>query len=127
MSRREVLKEMMKDRRKADQNRAAEEAPQAEPKQTSEKRVKAKEEPRQPGELTEAEARKCLMDKAMKEGDQKALMAIPLEDSDTFYQRWLRYVEEEEDANRGRAIASGRAGPSSETRKKLREKRKKRR
>ncbi len=74
--------------------------------------------------ITEAEARKHLMDKAMREGDQAALLTIPMEDSDTFHARWVRYVEEAEAENRRR---TGREGPSDATRKKLREKRKKRR
>ena len=78
----------------------------------------------QPEGITEAEARKHLMDKAMREGDQAALLTIPMEDSDTFHARWVRYVEEAEAENRRR---TGREGPSDATRKKLREKRKKRR
>ena len=80
-------------------------------------------EPRElaPGEISEAEARKILMDDAMKRGDQQALMQIPLEDSAAFYQRWLRWSEDLRERNN-----SPRSGPSNEKRKALREKRKKR-
>ena len=75
-----------------------------------------------PGEISEAEARKILMDDAMKRGDQQALMEIPLENSATFYQRWLRWSESLRERNN-----SPRSGPSNEKRKALREKRKKKR
>ena len=80
-------------------------------------------EPRElaPGEISEAEARKILMDDAMKRGDQQALMEIPLEDAATFYQRWLRWTDNLHVRNN-----SSRNGPSNEKRKALREKRKKR-
>ena len=74
-----------------------------------------------PGTITEAEARKLLMDEAMKRGDRQAVMEIPLEDSDTFYQRFLRRNEEVRKRNQ-----AARGVPSNETRKALREKRKKR-
>ena len=73
-----------------------------------------------PGEISEAEARKILMDDAMKRGDQQALMEIPLEDSAIFYQRWLRWSENLCERNN-----SLRSGPSNEKRRTLREKRKK--
>ena len=73
-----------------------------------------------PGEISEAEARKILMDDAMKRGDQQALMEIPLEDSAIFYQRWLRWSENLCERNN-----SLRSGPSNEKRRALREKRKK--
>ncbi len=76
---------------------------------------------RKPGTFTEAEARKLLMDEALKRGDQQALREIPLEDSDTFYQRYLRRNEEVRKRNQ-----AARGVPSNETRKALREKRKKR-
>ncbi len=76
---------------------------------------------RKPGTFTEAEARKLLMDEAMERGDQHALTEIPLEDSDTFYQRYLRRNEEVRKRNQ-----AARGVPSNETRKALREKRKKR-
>ena len=80
-------------------------------------------EPRElaPGEISEAEARKILMDDAMKRGDQQALMEIPLEDSAAFFQRWLRWNE-----NLHERSNSPRSGPSNEKRRALREKRKKR-
>ena len=74
-----------------------------------------------PGTITEAEARKLLMDEAMKRGDRQAVMEIPLEDSETFYQRYLRRNEEVRKRNQ-----AARGVPSNETRKALREKRKKR-
>ena len=75
------------------------------------------------GALSEAEARKLLMDEAIRRGDQQAILEIPLEDSDTFYQRWLRRNEEVRKRN---LINMGAAGvPPSDTRKALREKRKK--
>ena len=77
------------------------------------------------GALSEAEARKLLMDEAIRRGDQQAILEIPLEDSDTFYQRWLRRNEEVRKRN---LINMGAAGvPLSNTRKALREKRKKKR
>ncbi len=92
--------------------------------ETAEPEVKAPApEPRElaPGEISEAEARKILMDDAMKRGDQQALMQIPLEDSAAFYQRWLRWSEDLRKTHN-----SPRSGPSNEKRKALREKRKKR-
>lgn len=74
-------------------------------------------------ELTEDEARDILIEKAAKENDHKTVMAILEEDSETFYRRWLKYTEETEKQNRRKAAV--RAGPSPETRKKLRQKRKK--
>ena len=74
-------------------------------------------------ELTEDEARDILIEKAAKENDHKTVMAILEEDSETFYRRWLKYTEETEKQNRLKAAA--RAGPSPETRKKLRQKRRK--
>ena len=73
-----------------------------------------------PGELTEAEARKILLEDAMKRKDQAALLAIPKEDSDTLHDRWLRYTARVE-----REAIRSRYGPSADTRKALREKRKK--
>ena len=74
-----------------------------------------------PGEIGEAEARKILMDDAMRRGDQQALMEIPLEDAAAFYQRWLRWSEDLRETHN-----SPRSGPSNEKRRALREKRKKR-
>ena len=87
------------------------------------KNTPAAPEPRElaPGEISEAEARKILMEDAMKRGDQQALMEIPLEDAATFYQRWLRWSENLRERNN-----SPRSGPSDEKRRALREKRKKR-
>ena len=74
-----------------------------------------------PGEISEAEARKILIDDAMRRGDQKALMEIPLEDTAKIYQRWLRYCSNLHENN-----DPPRIGPSNEKRRALREKRKKR-
>ena len=55
------------------------------------------EEPRiddaEPGTVTETEARKTLMDDAMRRKDQAAIMAIPLEDFPALHARWEKYVE----------------------------------
>lgn len=75
-----------------------------------------------PGMLTEAEARKRLMDDAMKRKDQAAILSIPMEDSNALHERWEKYVERVEREAKGPP-----GGPSPETRKALREKRKKRR
>ena len=42
--------------------------------------------------LSEAEVRKKLIEDAMRRGDQKALMTIPLEDPWQLRERWLRYI-----------------------------------
>ena len=83
---------------------------------------KPREPERIPGGLTEAEARKILIEDAMKRNDQTALLAIPKEDSDTLHDRWLRYTARVE-----REAIQSRYGPPPETRKALREKRKKKR
>ena len=44
--------------------------------------------------LSEAEVRKKLIEDAMRRGDQKALMTIPLEDPWQLRERWLRYIRE---------------------------------
>ena len=74
-----------------------------------------------PGMLTEAEARKRLMDDAMKRKDQAAIVAIPMEDPDKLHERWEKYVELIE-----RGAKRLPDSPPPETRKALREKRKKR-
>ena len=81
------------------------------------------EPPLPPGMISEAEARKILMDKAMKAGDQAAVLAIQQEDEPTFRLRWDRHIKELRTAKAEREKAAG--GPSDETRKALREKRKK--
>ena len=78
-----------------------------------------------PGEISEAEARQILIKDAMERHDQEALMAIPLENTREVHARWERYREKMGKAARS-PISPGRAGPSAETRKKLRAKRKKR-
>ena len=78
----------------------------------------------EPGMLTEAEARKILIERAMKAGDMKTVMEIQMEDLPTFHARWMRHLEEQD---RQYAMKkSGQTSPSNDTRKKLREKRKKR-
>ena len=75
------------------------------------------EEPKQqkPGTVSEAEARKILLEDAMKRKDQKAIMAIPLEDTAALHERWVKFTSR----------AGPRAGPADDVRKTLREKRKK--
>ena len=109
------MQEIIEDRVKALQKKAEEPEP-----------VDEDSEGRQPGELTEEEARQVLIDRALEQGDAETAETIRTEDIDTFYQRWLRYVDEQEAENRRQVLsAMGRAGPSNATRKKLREKRKK--
>ena len=126
LSRRELLNEMMSDRMEAIGNGTDEEEedgmePVPEPESTE-----STQEARQSGKLTEAEARLLLIERAREEGDEETAAAIRTEDTEAFYQRWLRFVEEKDVDNRKRVkAAKGRAGPSNSTRKKLREKRKK--
>ena len=47
----------------------------------------------EPGTISEGEARKILIEDAMKRGDQKALMEIPMEDHNTFLKRWRDHIE----------------------------------
>lgn len=78
--------------------------------------------------ITEAEARKTLIEDAMKRGDQQALMDIPKEDSRQLLDRWNAYlerIEKEYFAAQQPGKAVPRVGPSDEVRKNLREKRKK--
>ena len=70
--------------------------------------------------ITEDEARLILFEQAMAQGDQETMMAIRQEDSETFHARWLRFLE------RNKNAPPPRGGISNETRKRLREKRKKR-
>ena len=77
------------------------------------------------GKLTEGEARKILIDRAMEAGDMKTVMEIQMEDEPTFHARWDRHIAELKRQNVMRA--SGQTPPSNDTRKKLREKRKKKR
>lgn len=119
LPRRQILREMMENRLKAMRREA--ETANTGPETAAEIR-----EERQPGELSEEEARQLLIERALEQGDQGTAEAIQTEDTETFYQRWLRYVEAEEAENRRRArAAAGRAGPTAAVRKKLREKRKK--
>ena len=73
-----------------------------------------------PGMITEAEARKRLMDDAMKRKDQEAILAIPQEDSSALHARWEKYTKRIE-----REALISRNGPPLDVRKALREKRKK--
>ncbi len=69
--------------------------------------------------ILEGEARRILIEDAMKRGDQASLMAIPREDTIEVHARWMRYLKR---------VESGpplQKGISSETRKNLRAKRKK--
>ena len=117
LPRKQILREIMEDRLKAMQKEAADTVPEP---------ADEVREDRQPGELSEEEARQLLIEKALDVGDTETAEAIRTEDTETFYQRWLRYVEAEEAENSRRArAAAGRAGPSNAVRKKLREKRKK--
>ena len=70
------------------------------------------------GMIPEGEARRILIEKAIRRGDHKTVLEIQKEDSDSFAKRWERYLADT-DALRKRA------GPSNDVRKKLREKRKK--
>ena len=93
---------------------------EAEDERETEEKIKThteQEEPKQqnPGTVSEAEARKILMEDAMKRKDQKAIMPIPLEDTAALYERWIRFTSR----------AGSRAGPTEDVRKTLREKRKK--
>lgn len=89
-------------------------------------------------QVTEAEARKILIEDAMRRKDQKALMEIPKEDSWQIYDRWVEILNDPErrrfvlskfnllDGPGGKKnVQSRQRGPSNDTRKKLREKRKK--
>ena len=74
-----------------------------------------------PGMITEAEARRELMEEAMKRRDEEAILAIPLEDNAAIHERWDKYM-----TRKRREAMALRAGPPPEVRKALREKRKKR-
>lgn len=73
------------------------------------------------GAISEAEARRQLLEDAMKRRDQEALRSIPQEDTYALHARWEKYTARVE-----REALMSRAGPSPEVRKALREKRKKR-
>ncbi len=73
------------------------------------------------GAISEAEARRQLMEDAMKRKDQEAIRAIPQEDTYALHARWEKYTARVE-----REALMSRAGPPPEVRKALREKRKKR-
>ena len=81
---------------------------------TLEEEDRKKEPPE--GMIRAAEARRILMEDAMKRGDQAAALAIPMEDHETFLARWMEYLKKDEIKSRG---------PSDAKRKELREKRKK--
>jgi len=91
----------------------AEEKQEAENKTRTESKTEEKQQ--NPGTVSEAEARKILMEDAMKRKDQKAIMAIPLEDTAALHERWVKFTSR----------VGPRAGPADNVRKALREKRKK--
>ena len=72
---------------------------------------------------TEAEVRRILISKAMKEGDQDALREIPLEDTWQLYLRWMRHLNGSE----MHTAPPERNSPSGKVKKKPREKGKKKR
>ena len=115
LSRKEIMSEIKKCREEAREEEKNE--PQPAPAETGPKEEQSKT-------LTEAEARKVLIDRALEKGDQETVLAIQREDGEAFHRRWLRYIEEVKAENRRRAAAV-RAGPDDATRRKLREKRKK--
>ena len=72
--------------------------------------------------LPEEEARRILLEDAIKRNDQDAILAIPREDTPELHGRWLMYI-----ARLERDAIHSSAGPSADKRKVLREKRKKKR
>ncbi|MBQ6342128.1 MAG: hypothetical protein IJI41_03280 [Anaerolineaceae bacterium] len=70
--------------------------------------------------IPEEEARRILLEDAVKRNDQEAIKAIPLEETPELHSRWKKYVARVE-----REALHSSAGPSDKTRKALREKRKK--
>lgn len=79
-----------------------------------------KPEQQKPGTVNEAEARKILLEDAKRRRDREAIREIPLEDNPGLHKRWKQYCE--------RFYRESHAAPSSppdETRKALRQKRKK--
>ena len=69
------------------------------------------------------EFRRVSLGSRLEAGDQETVMAIQRVDEPTFRARWNRHLEEEWKAKYKRKAAE--RGPSAETRKTLREKRKK--
>ena len=94
--------------------------PDKKPETPPSEQVKPQPAAPEPGYITEAEARKELMDDAMRRKDQEAIMAIPLEDQYILHERWEKYLARIE-----REAKLSQKGPSPDTRKALREKRKK--
>ncbi|MBQ6502405.1 MAG: hypothetical protein IJI57_00655 [Flexilinea sp.] len=70
--------------------------------------------------IPEEEARRILLEDAVKRNDQEAIKAIPVEETPELHSRWERYVARVE-----REALHSSAGPTEKTRKALREKRKK--
>ena len=70
--------------------------------------------------IPEEEARRILLEDAIKRNDQDAILAIPREETPELHGRWLRYI-----ARLERDALHSSAGPSADKRKVLREKRKK--
>lgn len=99
------------------------EPPAFEPLKQTAQPPKPPEKKPESGMISEGEARKILIEEALKKGDQAAVMAIQHEDSPSFRARWHKHTEDIR-AENARLEAAAR-GPSPETRKALREKRKK--
>ena len=126
ISRKQIAKEMLMDQMKKEAGAKTQKADKPETQtETITETPEPPEAEQQDGTLTEDEARLALIQRALDRGELETAREIRQEDSELFYQRWLRYVEEAEAENRRALVASGRAGPSDATRKKLREKRKK--
>ena len=70
--------------------------------------------------VSEAEARRRLIEDALERKDQAAVLAIPKEDSDALLIRWKQYME-----RKIRSFLASGTGPPPDTRKALRGKRKK--
>ncbi len=119
-----MLKQLEAEKLRKQIHEEAEALPEPERKESERKESEMpKVEPAapEPGYITEAQARKELMDDAMRRKDQEAIMAIPLEDQYELHERWEKYLARIE-----REAKLARNGPSPDVRKALREKRKKR-
>lgn len=92
--------------------------PVVQPEETEAPQTSPAEEEVPEGMITEGEARRILIEEALRYGDQQTVLEIQKEDSGTFMQRWDRHLAETDPLRK-------RAGPSDDVRKKLREKRKK--
>lgn len=104
--------------RRLRQELEADQTPEEEPKEQK----SSEPEPTPPEEgIPESEARRILLEEAVQRNDREAIMAIPREDTEALHARWMRHLAEQERAY----IESLCCGPSANTRKALREKRKK--